>query len=152
MKRQVLLFTDGSKGSIAAADLAFDLATLYGAGIKAFFIIDSKWSNLLGGEWINTSETRMRFYNWFEGEIQAVAAKSLEHIKSLASAKGIPAEAITLAGPVERLIIEQTEKYYFPVLVLPNPKATSPEAEARLKFNLHRLVKRINCPVFIGPK
>lgn len=147
-----MLFTDGSKGSIAAADLALDLASLYGAEIKAFFIIDSKWSNLLGGEWINTSETRMRFYNWFEGEIQTLAAKSLDCIKNMASGKGIPAEAITLTGPVEKLIIEQTRKYSTPILVLPNPEATSHEAEAGLKFNLNRLVKRINCPVLIGPK
>lgn len=152
MERQIILFTDGSEGSIKATGLALELAEFYKSVINAFFIIDSSWGSLLGDEWISTSETRMRFFGWFEGELKAFAFESLEKVQKAAQARGVQARTRVLIGPVERLIIEQTLENPAALVVLPNPGATAPGAAAGLKYNISRLTKRINCPVLLGPK
>lgn len=41
MYRRVLLAVDGSPGTEAAVDAALDLATSYGAGLEALYVVDS---------------------------------------------------------------------------------------------------------------
>lgn len=151
MKKQIVLFTDGSEASAKATGLAVELADFHKTNINAFFIIDSGWGSLLGDEWINTSETRMRFFNWFEGELKTFAAESLKKVIEKAQEKGVPAQTQILIGHTEKLIIETSKENHTSYLVLPNPNATSPGAAGGLKYSISSLAKRISCPILIGP-
>lgn len=151
MEKQIILFTDGSEGSEKATGLAVELANLNKTNLTAYFIIDSGWGSLLGDEWISTSKTRMRFYRWFEGELEAFAAESLKKVELAAQAKGVPVKTQILTGSTEKLMlhyIEERPSY----LVLPNPNATAPGAAGGLQYNIRALLKKANCPILVGPK
>ncbi|MCL6559100.1 MAG: universal stress protein, partial [Firmicutes bacterium] len=152
MEKQIILFTDGSECSEKAADLAVELANLYKIKLSAFYIIDSGWGSLLGDEWINTSETRMRFFNWFEGELKTHAAESLKKVEKAALSKEVRVKTQILIGPAERLIIDCAGERPTAYVVLPNPNATAPGAAGGLKYNVGALAKKINCPILVGPK
>ncbi len=151
MDKQIVLFTDGSEASDRATKLAVELAEFYKTKINAFFIIDSGWGSLLGDEWINTSETRMRFYKWFEGELETFAAEALKKVIAKAQEKGVQTQTQILIGPTEKLIIKNSQENHTSCVVLPNPRATSPGAAGGLRFNISSLVKKISCPILIGP-
>lgn len=152
MEKSIILFTDGSDSSTKAMGLAVELAFLYKTDLFAFFIIDSGWNNLLGDEWINTSETRMRFYRWFEGGLKAFAAESLQKVTEMAQARGVQATTQMLTGSAEKIMIHCAGERPGAYLVLPNPEVTAPGASGGLKYNIRTLIKKISCPVIIGPK
>jgi nucleotide-binding universal stress UspA family protein len=152
MIKEIICFTDGSGGALGAAGLAIKLAEFYQAGLNAFYIIDSGWGSLLGDEWINTSETRMRFFRWFEGELKDEAAKSLKAVEEMARERGVPIKIQILIGPTEKVILNQAGEKPGALVVLPNPAATAPAAAGGLRYNAGSLIKKLNGPVLIGPK
>lgn len=152
MEKQVVLFIDGSEASLKAAFLAAELARSCRGYVKAFFLIDSGWGSMLGDEWINTSGTRVRFYHWFEGELEKFASSSLEEVAEAVQARGVNIETEIITGTPEKLIIDRAGEKNVACLVLPNPYATSHRAEGGLKYNINALAKKISCPLIIGPK
>ncbi|MCL6639236.1 MAG: universal stress protein [Firmicutes bacterium] len=152
MEKEIILFVDPSRGSESAAALAADLAVHFEASLKVYYLIDSNWGGLLGDEWINTAETRMRFYEWFERELKATAAATLEKVKKIAEKRGVPVVTQILTGPVEKIIAGKAGESPGAWVVLPNPRAAAPAAAGGLRYNIGRLIKKLNGPVVIGPK
>ncbi|MEW6696591.1 MAG: universal stress protein [Bacillota bacterium] len=152
MNSQILLVTDGSPSAEEAGNTAMDMALAWKLPLKAIFILDEGWKNLLGDEWINTSSTRMRFFHWFEDGLKNHSETVLSELKRQAEAKGLSVEVEIKIGKTEKVITEITVGSETVLLVLPNPNATAPAAAAGLRFNLNSLAKKVKCPILIGPK
>lgn len=152
MNGQILLVTDGSPSADAAGKTAIEMAQSMKLPLRAVFILDEGWRNLLGDEWINTSSTRMRFFHWFEDGLKSYAETVLAKFRQQANDKGIPVEIEIKIGKTEKVIVECTVNPETSLLVLPNPNAVAPEAAAGLRFNLNSLSKKVKCPIFIGPR
>lgn len=152
MNSQILLVTDGSPSAEEAGKTAMDIALAWKLPLKAIFILDEGWKNLLGDEWINTSSTRMRFFHWFEDGLKNHSETVLSDFKRQAEAKGLSIEVEIKIGKTEKVIAETTVNSETALLVLPNPNATAPAAAAGLRFNLNSLAKKVECPILIGPK
>ncbi|TYO93370.1 universal stress protein [Desulfallas thermosapovorans] len=152
MGKQIIFVTDGSPSADRAGAMALDMAALMKINIKALYILDRGWGSLLGDEWINTSETRMKFFHWFEGELKDRAGQVLEEFRNRAQARGIPVETEIVTGNTLKVISRLASEPDTSLLVLPNPNSTKPAAAAGLKFNIRHLAQKIQCPLLLGPR
>lgn len=149
---QILLIIDGSAAARQAADMAVELALLWGAPLRAAYILDESWSNILGDEWMSSSKTRTQFYDWLEDGLVRQAGDALESTARRAADAGIEeVQTEIVAGPTEKVMAGLVGSRPTRLLVLPHPDATAPRAEAGLKYNLHALRKKIKCPLLTGP-
>lgn len=150
MLEHILFITDGSESARAAGAKTLEFSLLWDVPVQAIFILDEGWGSLLGDEWINTSDTRMKFFRYFEGNLRQRAEEILAGFIKQAEERGIKATTAIKVGKTEKVIAEAANAPGNILLVLPNPHATEPAAAAGLKFNLQSLTKKINCPVYIG--
>lgn len=151
MKGPILFFTDGSSTASRAGSTAIELASLWNVPLRAFFILDEGWGSMLGDEWINTSDTRMKFFRWFEGELKNRAQQVLEEFAGQAAAARMQVETGVLTGKTERVIASAAESHGAQLVVLPNPNSAKPAAAAGLKYNPGHLAKLVKCPILLGP-
>lgn len=152
MNGQILFVTDGSPSADEAGQMAIEIALSLKSPLRVVFILDEGWKYLLGDEWINTSSTRMRFFNWFEDGLNKHSETVLKEFADKAREKGCEVEVAVKIGKTERLIADLTVEKETALLVLPNPHATAPAAAAGLRFNLNSLSKKIKCPIYLGPR
>lgn len=152
--RDILLVLDGSPASLKAGEYALDLALKYEAALRAVYMIDGGWAGMLGDEWINTSDTRMKFFRYFEGELHKNGEAVLNTFKEKCSRAGLNVSGKIAAGKVEDMIARELKSLsanaQAPLLVVPNPSGAVP-AEGGLKIPLAKLLIKIKCPVFVGP-
>jgi nucleotide-binding universal stress UspA family protein len=151
VKGQIVFITDGSLSARLAGLTAIELARLWRTPLRAVFILDESWSCILGDEWISASGTRTKFFRWLENELVNNAQKELARFQKLAEESGVEVETEIATGQTTRVILELAGSPRTALLVLPNPHATRPAAEAGLKFNFNTLAKKIKCPVIVGP-
>ncbi|MEG6523828.1 universal stress protein [Desulfotomaculum sp. 1211_IL3151] len=152
MNGQILFITDGSPSADAAGQMATEMSLALKLPLRAVFILDEGWNNLLGDEWINTSSTRMRFFHWFEDGLHKHSEEVLTEVAAKVKEKGGQVETEMRIGKTEKVIRELTVEKETAVLILPNPHATAPAAAAGLRFNLNSLAKKVKCPIYIGPR
>lgn len=152
MHGQILFITDGSSSANHAGRMAISMALSLKVPLKAVFILDEGWKYLLGDEWINTSSTRMRFFNWFEEGLNKHCETILQEFAEKVKAKGVQVEVAIKIGKTEKVILDLTNEKENTLLVLPNPHATAPAAAAGLRFNLNSLSKKVKCPIYVGPR
>lgn len=154
MVRDILLVLDGSPASLKAGDFALNLALKYKAALRAVYIIDGGWAGMLGDEWISTSDTRMKFYRYFEGELQKNGEAVLNIFKEKCSRAGLNVSCKMIAGKVEGIIVREVKSLsadeHTCLLVVPNPSGAVP-AEGGLKIPLTKLFKKLKCPILTGP-
>ncbi len=151
MERQILFIADGSDAAFKAGILAIEMASLWKASLRVVYILDEGWGSILGDEWLSTSAARTEFYRWLESSLARHARDVLQKLADLAVASRVQVATEIVTGKTEKKIAELAGSPETLLLVLPNPSATAPPAEAGLKLNLHSLVKKIKCPVLIGP-
>lgn len=153
MDGQVLLVTDGSPAAQCAGEMAIRYAADRRCGLRALYILDASWRSILGDEWISPGAVRDDFYRWLEGGLVKQAREVLERVGMRAEQAGVRPVTIEItAGDTERVIAEHARSPSVLLLVLPHPGATAPRAEAGLKYNLQTLVKKISCPLLVGPR
>jgi nucleotide-binding universal stress UspA family protein len=144
----IILVTDGSPGALEAEKIAYQLAQYHQAKLKVVYILSEGWGSLLGDEWINNSQTRMRFFHYFEGELHNRANEVLLEVEQRSQKKGIDIEKEKIIGKYEKVIIELGTQCS--MLVLPNPQGTAHAAAGGLKYSPSSILKNIKCPVVIG--
>ncbi len=150
MKGQIVFITDGSPSAEAAGEKAIALALAMKLPIKAVFILEESWRNLLGDEWMSAASTRSTFFHWLEDGLRNHRQVVLSEYTRLGQSYNVEVSTDTRIGKTEQIIIELTEETATALLVLPNPHATAPAAAAGLRFNLNRLAKKVKCPILLG--
>ncbi len=151
MEGQILFITDGSASAGQAGEMAIGLANLWRVSLRAVYILDEGWRDILGDEWISTPAARAGFYRWLEGGLTGHAHDILQKFAQRAAESGVWVTTDIIVGKAEKTIAVLAESATPLLLVLPNPNATLPPAEGGFQFNIRSLTQKIKCPVLIGP-
>lgn len=152
MSEQILLVTDGSPSSMEATKIAIEIALNKNTILRIIYILDQGWRNLLGDEWMSSSSNRINFLDWLEGGLTEQAEKILSTAKNQALLKEVKTIIEIKIGKTEKVIIQAVAENKTLLLVLPNPHSTAPSAAGGLDYNLTSLSKKVDCPIFIGPR
>ncbi|HBV98366.1 MAG: universal stress protein [Peptococcaceae bacterium BICA1-7] len=152
MKGQILFITDGSPSAEEAGKIAIEMALSANIPLKAVFIFDEGWKHLLGDEWINTSSTRMTFFQWYEDGLMKHSDDILGGFHQKALDRGVNIEVEVKIGKTEKVMADLTNADNTILLFLPNPHSTAPAAAAGLRYSLNSLSKKIKCPIYVGPR
>ncbi len=152
MKGQIVFITDGSPSAKTAGETAIAFAIAMKLPIKAVFILEESWRNLLGDEWMSAASTRSKFFHWLEDGLRNHWQVVLSEFSRLGQAYNVEVATDIRVGKTEQVIIELTEEAATALLVLPNPHATAPAAAAGLRFNVNRLTKKVKCPILLGAR
>jgi nucleotide-binding universal stress UspA family protein len=101
--QNIMVYIDGSEGSITAAQYALCLARSVGATLKAFYVINTKALNELVKARIFLKEEQMNY----EQDLKADAERYLNHVRDLAQQKGIPMKTESAMGNVHQEILNR---------------------------------------------
>ncbi|WP_136806171.1 universal stress protein [Desulfosediminicola flagellatus] len=83
MFKNVLLCTHGSEGAQKAEKYVFEklLITHPDINITVLTIVDKDWSVMTGDDWLNTSGTRNRFFNYVDEQLGREISEDWDRIK-----------------------------------------------------------------------
>lgn len=150
MFEKILLVLDGSPASSGAITLAVTLAKDYRARLTALYVIDGGWKNILGDEWISSEGARRGFFRYMEGEQVHQASRSLEEAVKRGRSCGLEVHTLVRTGPPLRVVVSTgRELGPFHLVVLPHPSGRA--AEGAVRINAVKAVRKLACPVLIGP-
>ncbi|WP_445349456.1 universal stress protein [Desulforudis sp. DRI-14] len=148
--QSILLITDGSPSGVLAEDAAVDLARRYEGRIRAVYILDQSWQNLLGDEWMNTSETRMTFFRYLEDALYSRASEVLKCFTRKAEKAQVSCTAEVRVGKPDQVVIETAKELTASLVVIPNPVGCAHPAAGGIQFLAGRIAKKISCPLLVG--
>ncbi len=112
--QNIMVYIDGTEGSITAAQYALCLARSTGASLKAFYVINTKALNELVKARIFLREEQMNY----EQDLKADAERYLNHVRDLAQQKGIPIKTESAMGNVHQEIINRIKEEEIDLLVI----------------------------------
>ncbi|MFB6093978.1 MAG: universal stress protein [Halanaeroarchaeum sp.] len=99
MYDRLLVPTDGSPESLAAADEAFAFAGAVGASVEAVFVVDTRdYSTLPEGKWVSIAD-----------ELEAEGERALEEVEARAEDAGVPVSTAVTRGVPHEAILERAE-------------------------------------------
>ena len=115
MFKHILIPTDGSELSLAAAEKAVALAKLTGAQLTAFHVAPAYHFELREGQVPHDFQAPSQY----AADVAEQVRPHLEDVKQLASAAGIPCEAhYAMSDYPADAIVEAVEKYGCDVIVM----------------------------------
>ncbi len=112
--QNIMVYIDGTEGSITAAQYALCLARSTGASLKALYVINTKALNELVKARIFLREEQMNY----EQDLKADAERYLNHVRDLAQQKGIPIKTESAMGNVHQEIINRIKEEEIDLLVI----------------------------------
>lgn len=145
-----MLLANGYPAIDKSITLALHLAASAGAGLTALYVIDSRWDDILGDEWISNYQTRRDFYRYFEQGLKKQAETALDYIAARGAGCNIPVRTLIEKEIPEKTIISAASRLGCEgLLVLPLPPQN---AEGALNINPGKLIKKVTCPVLAIPE
>lgn len=108
MYDRILVPTDGSPGSEAAVEEAFNLAELTDASVYGLFVVDTRdYSTLPEAEWIAV-----------ESELEREGEAALKELEDVGEERGVPVETSIEHGVPHRAILEQADERDVDLIVM----------------------------------
>ena len=98
--KKILVYVDGTEGSITAAQYAVVLSRATGAQLTALYVINTRaLDDLLKARIFVKAEEEE-----YKRDLQADANRYLNHVRSLARKKGLVIEAVSVSGSINQEI------------------------------------------------
>jgi nucleotide-binding universal stress UspA family protein len=98
--KKILVYVDGTEGSITAAQYAVLLSRATGAQLTALYVINTRaLDDLLKARIFVKAEEEE-----YKRDLQADANRYLNHVRSLARKKGLAIEAVSVSGSINQEI------------------------------------------------
>jgi nucleotide-binding universal stress UspA family protein len=98
--KKILVYVDGTEGSITAAQYAVVLSRATGAELTALYVINTRaLDDLLKARIFVKAEEEE-----YKRDLQADANRYLNHVRSLARKKGLNIEAVSVSGSINQEI------------------------------------------------
>ncbi|MBI5180599.1 MAG: universal stress protein [Nitrospirae bacterium] len=148
MFKKILLATHGSDGAQKAEDAALKLAKENKAKLSVLYITHASWATMSGIDWLNRSNTRMRFARHMEDELENDAKTIIENFQKKAKKAGVKAEVIKVVAEPYDAILEQSKKSKPDIVVIGAPQKYSKVYKYRIPYK--KFLQEISCPVFIA--
>jgi nucleotide-binding universal stress UspA family protein len=140
----MMVYIDGTEESIAAAQYAICLARSSGAELQAFYVINTKALNDLVKARIFLQEEEAEY----ERDLRADAVRYLNHVRDLASKKGVSMQTESVAGNVHQEIVNRVRQHRIDLLIIGE---LSHIRSRRDEFydETERAMRAVPCPVLI---
>ncbi len=148
MFKKILLATHGSDGAQKAEDVALRLAKENKAKLSVLYITHASWATMPGIDWLNRSNTRMRFARHMEEELGNDAKIIIENFQKKAKKAGVKADIIKVVSEPYDAIIEQSKKIKPDIIVIGAPQKRSKVYKYRIPYQ--KFLQEISCPVLIA--
>jgi nucleotide-binding universal stress UspA family protein len=98
--KKILVYVDGTEGSITAAQYAVVLSRATGAELTALYVVNTRaLDDLLKARIFVKAEEEE-----YKRDLQADANRYLNHVRSLARKKGLNIEAVSVSGSINQEI------------------------------------------------
>jgi nucleotide-binding universal stress UspA family protein len=111
---KIMVYIDGSEESITAAQYALILSRATGSAVLAFYVVNTKALGDLVKARIFLEEEQMDY----EMELRGDAERYLNHVRELATAKGIPVQTDSVAGSVYQEIVNRVKSDNIDLLIV----------------------------------
>jgi len=150
MLKEIILLANGYPAISKSLDLALYLAQSSRAILTALYVIDSRWDDILGDEWISDEKARRDFCLYFEEGLKKQAGAACKDIVNKGKNCHVRVHAQIEKGRPEKIIISACSPLEeIGMLVLPLPPRNTPGA---LHINPGKLVQKTACPVLTVPE
>ena len=112
--KKILVYVDGTEGSITAAQYAVVLGRSTGAQLSALYIVNTRaLEDLLKARIFIKAEEEE-----YKRDLEADASRYLNHVRSLARKKGLALEAVSVSGAVQQEIKRYVQENEIDLLVI----------------------------------
>ena len=142
--RTILLFTDGTEGSIRAAELAVLLADTHDADLVAVAVVDTETLSMLLRQHILVDEEMAEF----DTELEASAERHLRMVTNHANRQGVPLETALLRGTCHSLVLAEARRRGADLIVLSGFTTTMTRRDLLAKEKQY-IVDDAPCPVVL---
>ncbi|MBM7854873.1 hypothetical protein JOC37_001251 [Desulfohalotomaculum tongense] len=134
---KILLVVDGSSSPTKIISFLDKLKGKH-LNLTAVYVINNRWQNILGDEWISSKRTRGNFFRYMEKKQQQEAGQILDKIIKKAQAMNLPISTLFKTGqPQQAVLSAYTSLGPFDIVVLPS--------------TMKNTARVLTCPVFTGP-
>ena len=111
---KILVYIDGTEGSITAAQYAVVLSRATGAKLSALYVVNTRaLEDLLKARIFIKAEEEE-----YKRDLEADASRYLNHVQSLARKKGLAVEVVSVSGAVQQEIKKYVQENEIDLLVI----------------------------------
>ena len=142
--RHVLVYLDGSEGSINALMYAILLAKSTGAALDAMYVVNTKALGELVRSHIFVDQEQAEYL----ADLQKDAARHIRHIERIAASKDVEVTASVLSGSPHKEVISYIKQHGIDLLVLGSVNAIRSRRDELTSEN-DRMLRTSPCPVLV---
>lgn len=140
----ILVYIDSSESALAAAMHAVMLAKELGSRLTALYVVDTKSvSDLVKARIFVDVEKEL-----YEADLKGDAARYLNHVRKLASKKGVDVETVTLEGSISQEVRSYIKGNGIDLLVMGGVSEIRSRRDEMLN-ETDRLLRTAPCPVLL---
>lgn len=142
--RTILLFADGSEGSVRAAETAVLLAEVHEADLVAAAVVDTETLSMLLRQHILVDEEMVEF----DAELEESAKRHLRVVANHARREGVPVETVLLKGTIHSALLAEARRRQADLIVLSGFTSTMTRRDVLAKEKQY-VVDEAPCPVLL---
>ena len=146
MIHKILVATHGTENAIQAEHYAIQLAKALDADLHGLYVIHKGWGSLVGIEWLQSSEKRMDFYRYAEGELYRMADAAQAGFVHRAETHGLNVKSSVRVGDPVDAIAEEAKALGADLIIVGSDSNRRSE-EYKAKISLIKLMKSAPCSV-----
>jgi nucleotide-binding universal stress UspA family protein len=142
--RRILVYVDGTEGSITAAQYAICLARWYRAELAALYVVNTRAL----GELLKARIFIKAEQEEYQRDLEQDAQRYLNHVRSLARKKGLAIEALSARGTVHQEIKNYVLQNRIDLLVMGELSSVRSRRD-ELYDEADRALRSVSCSVLV---
>ncbi len=142
--RRILVYVDGTEGSITAAQYAICLARWYRAELAALYVVNTRAL----GELLKARIFIKAEQEEYQRDLEQDAQRYLNHVRSLARKKGLAIEALSARGTVHQEIKNYVLQNRIDLLVMGELSSVRSRRD-ELYDEADRAMRSVTCSVLV---
>ena len=141
---EMLVYLDGSEGSMCALMYAISMAKSSGARLHAAYVVNSKALGDLVKSRIFIDQER----NEYMADLKADAERHLRHARKLAAQKDVEIDTLELEGAPHSVVMDYIKENHMDILVM-GPVNEIRSRREELTSENDRMLRTCPCPVLV---
>jgi len=142
--KKIMVYVDGSEGSVIAAQYGICLARITGAEFHVLYVVNTRALNDLVTARIFIKEEEEEY----KKDLESDADRYLNHVKHLASNKGISAKMLKTSGSINAEIKNFVKEYDIDLLIIGELSKIQSRRD-ELYNESERAMRSVTCSVLI---
>ncbi|MCL2481114.1 MAG: universal stress protein [Spirochaetaceae bacterium] len=142
--KKIMVYVDGTEGSVIAAQYGICLARIMGAEFHVLYVVNTRALNDLVTARIFIKEEEEEY----KKDLESDADRYLNHVKHLASSKGIPAIMLKSSGSINSEIKNFVKEHDIDLLIVGELSKIQSRRD-ELYNEAERAMRSVTCSVLI---